>query len=120
MSVARFWSRQLRPMVRHPNELDLRRIERALRDRQRYRYVEPRVLPDAEGYLVRSSCCSRNIDPEGGEIDVAWLRWRESPAGWLLMRKVHATGNWIEDSAFARLPDLFERLNTDPERLFWQ
>jgi len=52
----------------HPNELDRRRIERALGSRKRYRYVSPIVRGVTGGYLVESPCCSRNIDAEGGVI----------------------------------------------------
>lgn len=120
MSVARFWSSTEEVLVRHPNELDLRRIERAIRSRERYRYVTPSVLPETDGYLIRSPCCSRNVDPEGGEIDVALLCWNETPPGWSLHRKDHGTGDWITDSEFSRLSDLLARLNADPDRLFWQ
>ena len=105
---------------RHPNEMDLARITRALAGRARYRYVSPRVLPVEDGYRIRSACCSRSIDPEGGEIDVALLRWDEARRAWSLQRKDHATDLWIEDSRFTRLPDLVARLNADPARQFWQ
>jgi hypothetical protein len=36
------------------------------------------------------------------------------------LRRDHAAQSWITDSRFARLPELFERLNADPERIFWQ
>jgi len=121
MSVAKYWSETIdEPMARHPNELDMRRIERALKARKRYRYVQPDVLPHQDGYLIRSACCSRTIDPDGGEIDVALLRWDESPPGWSLLRKDHANGSWIVDSNFDRLPELFDRLNADPDKRFWQ
>lgn len=120
MSVARFWSTGDEVLTRHPNELDLRRIERAIADRKRYRYVEPRVLPEADGYLIRAACCSRTVDPDGGEIDVARLCWSDSPPGWALLRKDHKAGEWLPDSHFSKLPDAFARLNTDPDRLFWQ
>ena len=38
----------------HPNEVDRKRIEKMLAERERYKYVAPKVLPDVEGYLVRS------------------------------------------------------------------
>jgi hypothetical protein len=104
----------------HPNELDLCRIARALQRRRRYRYVDPAVLPAECGYLVRAPCCSRTVDTEGGVIDIALLRWRDDPAGWSLFRRDHAGARWIADSRFARLPELFERLNSDPDRMFWQ
>lgn len=120
MSVAPFWKSRSAMPPAHPNELDLRRIERAIRDRARYRYVTPRVVAAANGYLVRSPCCSRNIDPDGGEIDVAWVRWCDVQRGWELLGKDHGGDRWIADSAFARLPDLLARLNHDPDRKFWQ
>ncbi|AJP72710.1 DUF3024 domain-containing protein [Sphingomonas hengshuiensis] len=120
MSVAAFWKSRAETPPAHPNELDLRRIERALRNRERYRYVTPRVVASDDGYLVRSPCCSRTVDPEGGEIDVAWLRWCDGARGWELLGKDHGAGRWIADSAFARLPDLLAWLNHDPDRKFWQ
>ena len=38
-------------------------IKRALRDRVRYRYVQPLVLQDGEGLRIQAPCCSRNVDP---------------------------------------------------------
>ena len=69
----------------HPNDLDRKRIERALAKRARYRYVLPRVLPEARGYRIESPCCSRNIDAEGGVILVgdhfAWSSREPAVAG---------------------------------------
>lgn len=122
MSVARNWTRPKEPSLgpRHPNELDLRRIRRALGQRSRYRYVQPSVEPTGNGYLVRSPCCSRSIDSAGGTIDVALIEWRPDLVLWSLLRKDHAADCWVEDSRFARLADLFDRLNSDPLKLFWQ
>ena len=105
---------------RHPNEIDLLRVERAIAGRARYRYVTPSVLPVPDGYVVRSPCCSRKVDPSGGEIDVAWLHWIEQSACWALHRKDHRTECWVEDGRFTRLPELFARLNADPQKVFWQ
>lgn len=105
---------------RHPNEIDLLRITRSLGGRERYRYVSPEVMPAPSGYLVRSPCCSRRPDPDGGVIDIARLVWNESGGCWLLYRKSHELGAWVEDSTFARLADALGRLNTDPDHLFWQ
>lgn len=120
MSIAAFWKETENAQARHPNELDLRRVARAIGTRRRYRYVEPSVLPTDDGYLIRSACCSRNIDPDGGVIDIALLRWSDNPPGWILYRKDHAEQGWITDRRFARLPELFDRLNNDPDRTFWQ
>ena len=59
----------------HPNEVDRKRISKTLAERDRYKYVAPSVLPDVDGYLVRSPCCSRNVDPDGGEIDIARIEY---------------------------------------------
>ncbi|NPU69884.1 DUF3024 domain-containing protein [Bradyrhizobium sp. 83012] len=104
----------------HPNELDRRRIERALKSRKRYRYVEPLVVPVAEGYQVRSPCCSRNIDKDGGVIDVALLRHDPAKTMWKLFWRDHAKGNWELHSVHQRLTAAVDELNADPERIFWQ
>lgn len=105
---------------RHPNEFDAIRIRRAIRARARYRYVTPTVSMAEDGYLIRSPCCSRKIEPAGAEIDVARLCWDEGAAAWLLLRKDHRLDCWIEDSRHPRLVELFDRLNADPQKLFWQ
>ncbi|WP_315785942.1 MULTISPECIES: DUF3024 domain-containing protein [unclassified Bradyrhizobium] len=104
----------------HPNELDRRRIERALKSRKRYRYVEPTVLPVNEGYHVRSPCCSRNIDKDGGVIDVALLRHDPANAMWKLFWRDHGQGTWELHSVHKRLTAAVDELNADPERIFWQ
>lgn len=103
-----------------PNELDRRRIERALEHRKRYRYVTPSVQPIAGGYLVRSSCCSRNVDPDGGVVDIALLLQEAGARSWRLYRKHHESRQWLLHSTHARLIDALEPLNGDPQRQFWQ
>lgn len=104
----------------HPNDMDHRRIERALRMRKRYRYVTPRVLRIANGYQIVSPCCSRNIDKDGGEIDVALLHWDPERSVWRLNWKDHEAATWKLYSMHDRLASATELLNSDPERLFWQ
>lgn len=104
----------------HPNELDRKRIERALKSRQRYRYVSPKVTAITGGYLVESPCCSRNIDSEGGVIDVALLHHDGTSATWQLFRKDHKQGVWELHSTHQRLGSVTDVLNADPERVFWQ
>jgi hypothetical protein len=104
----------------HPNDLDRKRIERALAARKRYRYVTPSVTRAAGGYRIESPCCSRNIDAEGGVIDVALINYREDEGIWVLYRKDHGRGAWEFESAYGRLNDLLDRLTTDPDRQFWQ
>ncbi len=102
-----------------PNELDLRRIQRSLKRRARYRYVSPVVHAEPSGYRVESACCSRNVDASGGRIDIAWLEYDALQAGWRLHSKNHATGRW-ELQARGRLHELLALLAFDPQRLFWQ
>jgi hypothetical protein len=104
----------------HPNDVDRKRIERALQNRARYRYVTPVVRPTANGYRIESPCCSRNIDPDGGDIDIARLEYQRSARAWRLYRMQHTTREWQYYAEFATLDALLEQLNHDPERLFWQ
>jgi len=104
----------------HPNAFDHRRIERALKARKRYRYVSPSVTAVAKGYRIESPCCSRNVDPTGGIVDVALLIFDEKRAMWHLFRKDHDKRLWEFHSAYRRLIELLEELNADPEREFWQ
>jgi hypothetical protein len=108
------------------HELARLRIERALAQRTRYRYVKPSVLPEGTGWKVVSPNCSRSVDPTGGDIDVAWLEpvhQRESDgrivSGWLLHSRDHARQVWRVHSAGA-LPDLLDALCLDRQREFWQ
>ena len=104
----------------HPNDLDRKRIERALKARKRYRYVVPSVRAVMGGYLIESPCCSRNIDADGGIVDVALLQYDGDLGIWLLYRKDHGCERWDLHSRHALLPELLDLLNIDPERTFWQ
>ena len=55
------------------SNLMLHRLERALRERVRYRYVRPMVLQEGEAFRIQSPNCSRKVDPSGGVIDIALL-----------------------------------------------
>lgn len=109
----------VRPFA-HPNDLDRKRIERALKSRRRYRYVTPSVATTIGGYRIESPCCSRNIDRDGGVVDVALLLHDPDGARWQLFRKDHEKGLWQLDSTHERMPSALDRLNADPERIFWQ
>jgi hypothetical protein len=104
----------------HPNDLDRKRIERSLKRRKRYRYVSPDVTVVTNGYRIESPCCSRNIDPDGGVIDVALLLHDSGQAIWQLFRKDHVKGTWELHSTYDGLLPVLDRLNADPERTFWQ
>ena len=103
----------------HPNEVDCKRIERALGDRERYRYVAPSVHPVHNGYQVASPCCSRNIDKDGGVIDIARLEYLPGQGGWRLYRKDHSSDQWECYAALDNLMDILEVLKCDPLRVFW-
>jgi hypothetical protein len=104
----------------HPNDLDRKRIERSLKSRRRYRYVSPIVTPAFGGYRIVSPCCSRNIDPDGGVVDVALICHDQEHALWKLFWKNHLKGDWELHSVHERLIRALEALNADPERMFWQ
>lgn len=103
-----------------PNELDLRRIERMLQKRARYLYVVPRVEMTASGYLIQSPCCSRNIDAEGGMVDIALLEYDAGLGVWKLFRKDHTEGGWEFFMLERSLQVLMDCINRDTARLFWQ
>jgi hypothetical protein len=105
----------------HGNVLsfDERRIALGLQGRTRYKYVQPRVVREGLGWKVVSENCSRNIDAQGGEIDIAWLLPR-SDGGWLLYSRDHARGCWQLRLTAGTLAAVMERLCTDPDREFWQ
>lgn len=103
-----------------PNEVDRKRIERALASRARYRYVSPCVRPVHGGYLIASPCCSRNVDPDGGVIDVALMLYQSCAPAWGLYRKDHFRLQWHLHAQHDRLAELLDQLNADPQRMFWQ
>lgn len=105
--------------ARQPNEVDLRRIARRLATRKRYRYVAPAVQPCAGGYRIVSPCCSRNVDSDGGVIDIARIEYDEALRRWNLYYMDHAGGSWQLFMHAQQLERLMHSLNEDPQRLFW-
>ena len=98
--------------------LDAARIERALDQRSRYKYVRPHLAREGGGWKIVSPNCSRNVDPSGGEIDIAWLL-PQGDAGWQLFARDHARGGW-RLSRQGPLAELLTLLCADPAREFWQ
>ena len=93
-------------------------IERALRDRVRYRYVQPRVLHEGESFRIEAPCCSRNVDPDGGVIDIALL----TPAAdgrWSLQVREHGAGAWQMYAEGLSLGEALDTVCVDAERRFW-
>lgn len=99
-------------------DLLLLRLQRALRARARYRYVQPRVLREGEGYRVQSPCCSRNVDPSGGLIDIALLI-PDGPGTWSLCSRDHAREAWVARLQAQSLDALVHALCVDDARQFW-
>ena len=104
------------------------RLERALRERTRYRYVRPRVLREGDAFRIESPCCSRNVDTEGGVIDIALLapgtpRLSRSQPGrtvqsWRLFARDHAAGAWVAQDESDELGELMDVLCVDAQRIF--
>jgi EAL domain-containing protein (putative c-di-GMP-specific phosphodiesterase class I) len=116
MQVDEVASSAARAMTR-VHDLTARRIERALARRQRYRYVQPVVTACEQGWVVSSPCCSRNIDPLGGEIPIAWFE--PMADGWALHAREHAEGRWILHSQAEHIAELIEIVCQDEARVFW-
>ncbi len=98
--------------------MDRARISRALEGRARYRYVRPRVLAQAQGWKIVSPNCSRNIDPQGGDIDIALLL-PDPDGGWLVHARDHAAGCWLLKGGHPTLAQALAQVCTDPDREFW-
>lgn len=107
------------PAVVSCQVLDLlqHRLERALRQRVRYRYVRPNVLAEGSGYRIQSPCCSRTVDPSGGLIDIALLRLEGKC--WHLCARDHTTHTWVERFQNESLDTVLNLLCVDSEREFW-
>jgi hypothetical protein len=102
-----------------PNAFDRKRIERALAERSRYRYVKPVVRMMEGGFRIESPCCSRRVEPNGGVVDIALLLYRE-PGLWDLYRRDHAATKWLLHSTYEKLGELLDELKKDPKRKLWQ
>ncbi|PLK47794.1 MULTISPECIES: hypothetical protein [unclassified Uliginosibacterium] len=118
MAVARLPSllKPANPLVSE-RELTRRRIARALGERKRYRYVKPAVTTTEEGWLITSPCCSRNVDPDGGVIDIARLSRHEGE--WSLLARDASRSGWLIHATATRLEALLKILCEDEERVFW-
>jgi hypothetical protein len=99
--------------------LDRVRIERALAQRRRYKYVRPRVEPEGLGWRIVSGNCSRSVDATGGEIAIAWFV-PTSDDHWLLHARDHAQGCWVLKSSGLTLADALARVCADPLREYWR
>jgi hypothetical protein len=102
-----------------PNAFDRKLVERALRERIRYRYVSPETQIVDGGFRIESPCCSRRVEADGGVVDIALLLCSQ-PGAWNLYSKDHATAQWVLHGTYQWLSDLLEELKNDPQQKFWQ
>ena len=120
MNTARTLDQALSPATggARVGDFMLYHLERALRARVRYRYVQPNVLREGDSFRIQSPCCSRNIDPSGGLIDIALLVPSASQR-WCLFARDHASHRWVPRFKNQPLPELLDLLCLDSERQFW-
>jgi hypothetical protein len=100
------------------SSLTLRRLQRALRERVRYRYVKPLVVQEGDAFRIQSPNCSRKVDPRGGVIDIALLVPHKG-SRWCLCARNHAEGAWVPQLQNAALDDALDALCADPDRQYW-
>jgi len=81
--------------------------------------VQPRVESEGAGWKVVSPNCSRNVDRDGGEIDIAWLR-PDGVGVWQLHARDHGRGCWVLKAGGLTLVAALEMLCADPAREYWQ
>lgn len=119
MSAVRRHGSQILPMpaVVGERELTRRRLLRALDERKRYRYVRPEVTTTEDGWLITSPCCSRNVDPSGGVIDIA--RLTRSNGKWQLYARDESREHWVMRLEAVRFDEAMAMLCADEEREFW-
>jgi len=98
-------------------DADLQRIVQALAGRSRYRYVQPLVQREGAGWKIVSPNCSRQIDPEGGLIDIAWL----CPSGgrWQVHARRHQPAQWERVAQGLSLDEALAQVCLDPVGRFW-
>lgn len=106
------------PVSVQVHDLMQHRLERALRERVRYRYVQPNVLAEGNSYRIQSPCCSRKVDPTGGLIDIALLVPHEGNS-WCLCSRDHSNNTWVPRLHSETLDTVLDHLCVDSERQFW-
>jgi hypothetical protein len=111
-------ARRATPRLGVLQDLTAARIVRALGARLRYRYVQPHVQAVPQGWLITSPCCSRNVDPEGGDIPIAWIECTKAGA-WRVHAYDHVHRQWVAHADHNDLPDLMQAVCADVHRVFW-
>jgi hypothetical protein len=100
-------------------DFDRARIERALPQRARYKYVQPHVEAEAGGWKIVSANCSRNVHRDGGQIDIAWFE-RAADGRWNLHARDHAAQAWTLKAQGLSLTDALALVCEDTGREYWQ
>lgn len=93
------------------------RITRALHARSRYRYVRPQVRREGGGWMIESPNCSRQVDPAGGLIAIAWFEPQGSR--WALHARQHRVQQWQLMGQGLTLEQALHQVNEDPLGRFW-
>jgi hypothetical protein len=106
------------PISGQVHDLMQHRLERALRERVRYRYVQPNVLVEGNSYRIESPCCSRKVDPTGGMINIALLVPHEGNR-WCLCSRDHVNHTWVARFQNESLDAVLDLLCVDSDRQFW-
>lgn len=96
---------------------ELQHIVQALAGRSRYRYVQPLVQREGAGWKIVSPNCSRQVDPDGGLIDIAWLC--PSAGSWQLHARSHKPAQWVRVADGLTLDEALTQVCLDPVGLFW-
>ncbi len=105
-------------VIRPVGDLVAARITRAIEHRARYRYVRPHVVREGDGWKIVSPNCSRNVDPTGGEIDIAWFV-PLSGGRWRVHTRDHAAGEWRVQGEPGSFDEALSAVCADPSRVFW-
>jgi len=99
--------------------LDPLRIARALAGRARYKYVQPSIEAEGLGWKIVSPNCSRNIDPTGGAIAIAWFE-PGADGRWQLHARDHDHGLWLLKASGLTLAQALSIVCDDEAREYWQ
>ena len=99
-------------------DLDRRRIQQALEQRARYKYVAPRIEREGDGWKIVSPNCSRTVDPSGGEIDIAWFE-PQADGRWRLHARDHGQAAWVVRAEDLTLLQALALVCDDTDRIYW-
>lgn len=119
MSERTHWHQSLACEASKVVALDPARIRQAVARRRRYKYVQPRIEREGRGWKIVSPNCSRKVDVQGGDIDIAWFVPANDGA-WLLYARDHTQDCWVLKAGGLSLGAALTVVCEDPLREFWQ